>query len=86
MALFRMVVGGDSCNNLNSAFIYKNFMIIILHFRSRYASAINLINIGVCLIGAAAFAKASAVILAVVLVCLSAVIVSYLAQPAFEVF
>ena len=42
-------------------------------------------NIIVCLIGAAAFAKASAVVLGVVIVCLSVVLVSFLAQPAFEV-
>ena len=44
-----------------------------------------MVNIVVCLIGAAAFAKASAVILGVVIVCLSVVLVSFLAQPAFEV-
>ena len=51
----------------------------------RYASLINLVNVVVCLIGAAAFARMSAAILGVVLVCLSAVIVSYLAQPMMEV-
>ncbi|XP_057375508.1 solute carrier family 12 member 9-like [Daphnia carinata] len=54
-------------------------------WRFLYASTINLVNIVVCLIGAAAFAKASAVILGIVIVCLSVVVVSFLAQPAFEV-
>lgn len=46
---------------------------------------INVVNIAVCLIGAAAFAKASAVILGIVLVCLSVVIISFLVQPALLV-
>lgn len=46
---------------------------------------INLVNIAVCLIGAAAFAKAATVILGIVLVCLSVVIISFLVQPVLEV-
>jgi hypothetical protein len=54
-------------------------------WRFLLASVVNLINIGVCLIGAAAFARMSAFILAVVVVCLSVVIVSYMAQPPMDV-
>lgn len=81
MVLSLMAVGGGSCN-----FTLKIFQRILLNQISfRYASLINVVNIVVCLIGASAFAKASAVILAVVIICLSSVIVSFLAQPAFEV-
>lgn len=80
-----MAAGGDfctfPCTNRNSF----GLLFLRLSKKFRYASIINLVNIGVCLIGAAAFAKASAVILGIVIICLSVVIVSFLAQPAFEV-
>jgi len=54
-------------------------------WRFLYASIVNLVNVVVCLIGAAAFARMSAAILGIVLVCLTAVFVSFLAQPMMEI-
>lgn len=39
----------------------------------------------ICLIGAAAFARMSALILAIVIVCVVAVVISYIAQVPLEV-
>lgn len=54
-------------------------------WRFLYATLFNLANLCVCLIGAAAFARMSAVILGVVVVCLSVTVVSYMAQPPMDV-
>lgn len=80
-----MAVGGDFCRILLVWHFHQLLLVIFFHLQCRYASIINFVNIAVCLIGAAAFAKASAVILGIVIICLSVVVISFLAQPALEV-
>ena len=80
-----MAVGGDSCMYLLFDNLHFEVVCNAIFQFFRYGSMINVVNIAVCLIGAAAFAKASAVILGIVVVCLAVVIISFLAQPVLEV-
>ncbi|XP_046614333.1 solute carrier family 12 member 9 isoform X1 [Neodiprion virginianus] len=54
-------------------------------WRFLYCSVVNTANLFVCLIGATMFAKTSAVILAIVCICLGSVFISFFAQDHIEV-
>lgn len=46
-------------------------------WRFLYCTILNILNLGVCLIGAGMFAKTSALILAIVCVCILSTVVSF---------
>ncbi|XP_063220409.1 solute carrier family 12 member 9 isoform X2 [Bacillus rossius redtenbacheri] len=54
-------------------------------WRFLYCSALNVLNLLVCVIGAGMFAKTSVAILAIVCICLVSVVVSFLAAPAAQI-
>ncbi|XP_034238432.1 solute carrier family 12 member 9 [Thrips palmi] len=54
-------------------------------WRFLYCTILNILNLGVCLIGAGMFAKTSALILAVVCVCILSTVVSFFVKDAMQV-
>lgn len=54
-------------------------------WRFLYCTALNILNLGVCLIGAGMFAKTSAIILATVCLCILSTVVSFFVMDHMEV-
>ncbi|XP_059487148.1 solute carrier family 12 member 9 [Neocloeon triangulifer] len=54
-------------------------------WRFLYCSVLNLINLGVCLIGAGLFAKTSVAVLGVVCICVFSSIISFFIKGSFEI-